>query len=194
MKYFIYDTKSLTYKSVPHPVYNGTFLMRYIAITLLFGLCMIVLGRWMGQQDVQEPSQKELKVIIQESDPFTEEKLVAYLKDLNIKYPEIVYAQAVLETGNFKSEVFLQNHNLFGMREALIRPTTNCGTNLNHATYAHWRESVLDYALYQASYLYEIRSADEYYAYLFQHYAEDKTYVDKIKTIAEQEDTRASFS
>lgn len=184
MKYFIYDAKSMTYKPVPHPVYNALFLMRYIAITVVFGLCMLALGRWMGQQDVQQPSQNEVKVLIDESDPFSEEKFMAYLKELNIKFPKIVYAQAVLETGNFQSEVFKANNNMFGMKEASVRISTNHGTNLNHAVYNHWREAVLDYALYQASYLSNLHSEEEYYTFLGQHYAEDQTYVSKVKIIA----------
>lgn len=184
MTYYIYDAKSLTYKPVPHPVYNATFLMRYVGITLLFGLFMLVLGRFMGQRDVQQPSEKELKVLIQQADPFSKEKFMAYLHELNVRFPEIVYAQAVLETGNFQSEVFRANHNMFGMKEAASRATTNHGTNLNHAVYHHWREAVLDYALYQCSYLSDLHSKEAYYNYLSQHYAEDQTYVDKVKEIA----------
>lgn len=131
-------------------------------------------------------SDEELRLIIEKHDEFTTEKLHQYIKDLNIKFPDIVYAQACLETGQFSSEVFKNNRNLFGMKEAKVRPTTNCGTDLGHAIYFTWRESVMDYALYQAAFLSDIRTEEEYYNYLSQFYAEDPSYVVKVKTIVAQ--------
>lgn len=130
----------------------------------------------------------ELRLIIEKHDEFSPEKLQRYLTDLNIKFPHIVYAQACLETGNFSSEVFKNNRNLFGMKEAKKRATTNCGTDLGHAVYFTWRESVLDYALYQTAFLSQISTEEEYYNYLSQFYAEDPSYVSKVKTIAQKAD------
>lgn len=185
MKYYIFDKTSLTYKSVRHPVYNANVLLTYGLIMLLLSIIMLALGTYLEQQRHQKPSEKELKVLIDRVDVFTEAKFMDYLKELNVKFPKIVYAQAVLETGNFQSELFRSNMNLFGMREATSRVSTNHGTNLNHAVYDHWRESVLDYALYQSAYLSDLKTSEQYYNYLFQHYAEDKTYVSKVKEIAE---------
>ena len=185
MKYYIFDKNSLTYKLVRHPVYTPNFLLTSGLVMLLIGIIMLALGTYLEQQRQQQPSEKELKVLIDRVDVFTEAKFMDYLKELNVKFPKIVYAQAVLETGNFQSEVFRNNMNLFGMREAISRVSTNHGTNLNHAVYHHWRESVLDYALYQSAYLSDLKTPEQYYNYLFQHYAEDKTYVSKVKEIAE---------
>ena len=185
MKYYIYDAKSLTYKPVKHPVYNSNFLLLYGLIMLLVGIVMLGLGIYLEQERQQQPSEKELKVLIEQADPVTEEKFMAYLHELNVKFPEIVFAQAKLESGNFQSEVFRANHNMFGMKQAASRASTNHGSNLNHAVYHHWREAVIDYALYQASYLSDLHSKEEYYTYLSQHYAQDQTYVDKVKKIAE---------
>lgn len=108
--------------------------------------------------------------------PFSKDALIQMLNDLNVKYPHIVLAQSILETGHFKSEVFLQNNNLFGMKEARVRQHTADGTNLGHACYNTWQESVIDYALYQARYLSHIKSEDEYIQYLNERYAEAKNY------------------
>lgn len=192
MKHFTYDEKSMTYTPAEGMVMNMS-LRRYAAIITFALTVAFVIGYIFGYLhgyrfgvDPDQPSEKELKVLIQQADPFSEEKFLAYLKELNVKFPEIVFAQAVLETGHFQSDVFRANHNLFGMKEAGSRATTNHGTNLNHAIYHHWRESVIDYALYQASYLSDLRTPDEYYAYLSQHYAQDQTYVDKVKVIAQK--------
>ena len=118
-----------------------------------------------------------------EKQSFNDSVFIEYLRAINIKFPEIVYAQAVLETGNFKSKIFNTNNNLFGMKEATKRPTLAKGTELEHAYYDTWKESVIDYALYQARYLSSIRSEAQYFEYLEANYAEDPEYINKIKNI-----------
>lgn len=128
----------------------------------------------------------EKAIIISKQDTFSEEKFKEYLVELNIKFPHIVYAQAVLETGHFKSNVFINNQNLFGMKQARIRATTNAGTEMGHAVYKHWRESVVDYALFQCAFLMNISTEDGYYQYLKANYAESPQYINKVKHIAEK--------
>lgn len=48
----------------------------------------------------------------------TIENLYAALKKHGIKYPKIVLAQAILETGRFRSRVCNENNNLFGLRHS----------------------------------------------------------------------------
>ncbi len=117
---------------------------------------------------------------------FTEEKLIEYVKELNIKFPHIVLAQARLESGNFKSNIFKENNNLFGMKEAKQRISTNKGTNLGHAKYESWKECVLDYALYQATYLSKFKTEEQYYSYLADNYAANGRYVTLLKDIAKE--------
>lgn len=128
---------------------------------------------------------EERMIIIRENDKFSEEKFKEYLLQLNIRFPHIVYAQAVLETGNFQSKIFNSNNNLFGMKEAKVRATTNLGTDLGHAVYGHWRESVVDYALFQCAFLTKIRTEEGYYQYLKENYAESPSYVSKVKELAD---------
>lgn len=80
---------------------------------------------------------------------FTPINVYNYIKKVGIKFPDVVFSQSILETGHFSSDVFAQNHNLFGMREAKVRPTVATGTNLNHATYDNWMKSIDDYKLWQ---------------------------------------------
>lgn len=131
-------------------------------------------------------SNDEKAFIIKEQDKFTEEKLKTYLSELNVKFPHIVFAQAVLESGHFKSQIFKNNHNLFGMKQARSRATTNQGTELGHAVYHHWRESVLDYALYQCAFLTDIKCEENYYQYLKENYAEAPDYAAQVKRLAER--------
>ena len=122
-----------------------------------------------------------------EKDEFTEEKLIQMLKDLNVKFPHIVLAQAKLETGHFKSKIFNENHNLFGMKEAKVRIHTAKGTQHNHAYYDDWRESVYDYAFYQSTYHSDKKNERQYYRALDKSYAESKNYSGALKTIIERE-------
>lgn len=98
-----------------------------------------------------------------------------------IRFIDIVIAQAQIETGNFKSRIFREANNLFGMKLARSRNTTAIGEFSGHALYEDWRQSVMDYSLYQSTYLRKIRTEDQYLEYLSQHYAEDPNYVNKIK-------------
>jgi hypothetical protein len=124
--------------------------------------------------------------IIAENDEFCEEKLKECLAVTNIKFPEIVYAQMKLETGNFKSKVFRENNNLFGMKVAKSRPTTNKGKKNGHAVYHTWRESVIDYAIYSAKYLSDLKTEEEYLAYLKKNYSEDPNYIKKVMCIVKK--------
>jgi hypothetical protein len=86
--------------------------------------------------------------------PFTPENLKAEIKKLNIVHPDVALAQAKWESKHFKSEIFYDNNNLFGMKLAKLRPTTAIGKHKlhgNHAAYNNWQDSVKDYKLWQDS-------------------------------------------
>jgi len=110
------------------------------------------------------------------------DEILSYILDLRIENSYIVYAQARLESGNFTSDIFMENNNLFGMKMAERRPTTAIGVNRGHAVYKNWRESVLDYALMQAAYY---RGLDEktYLDKICSVYATDTTYRKRLETM-----------
>lgn len=127
-------------------------------------------------KDIDSVSQETRTLIINSEHKFSSSKLKQYLVELNVKFPHIVFAQAKLESGNFKSPLFLENNNLFGMKVAKRRPTTNKGENRGHAYFNSWRECVVDYAFYQAAYLNELKTEEQYLEYLKSNYAEDPNY------------------
>jgi uncharacterized FlgJ-related protein len=138
---------------------------------------------WESEIVIINPNQKE----------FSEENLVELMKQWNIKFPHIVLAQSMLETNNYKSSIFKENHNLFGMKEAKRRVTVSNGTNRNHAYYNNWIESLLDYGFYQSHYLNEIRTEQQYFNYLSQYYAEDSNYITKVKKIIKEKKLKNKF-
>ena len=85
-------------------------------------------------------------------DTFTPEKFAYAIKDEGIYHPEVVIAQSIEESGWYKSDIFKENNNPFGMKKPSIRTTTATGENRGHATYSNWRDSVKDYKLWQDYY------------------------------------------
>ena len=116
---------------------------------------------------------------------FSQDALVKYVYSLNIRFPHIILAQAHLESGKFTSGIFVNNNNLFGMRQARLRPTTNKGSRNGFAKYDHWRDSVMDYILYYAVYMHKFKTEEAYYAYLDRSYANNPHYSKLITKIAE---------
>lgn len=100
--------------------------------------------------------------------------LLAEIKKNGIKYPKIVLAQAILETGWFKSSVCRNKHNLFG----LTNPRTKTYYEFNH-----WTESVKAYYdKVQRGYV-----GGNYLLWLDKiGYAEEKTYIRAIIRVLKQ--------
>jgi uncharacterized FlgJ-related protein len=143
--------------------------------------------------EVQNLSQEDKLIVIREYNEFSEEKLIEKITELNFRFPHIILAQAKLESGHFKSTIFLENNNMFGMKEAKLRANLAKGTNRGHAYYETWQESVIDYALYYSSYLRSIKTEGEYFEYLRQNYAEDPTYVQRLKEMIKKQDLKNKF-
>lgn len=178
----------------PEPFNVTKRLILYISSAIIFaGVVFFSFGYYQGRQLLTSLTDEEKLIIVQEFNEFSEDKLIAKLKELNVKFPYIVLAQAKLETGNFTSKIFKENNNLFGMREAKQRITTAQGTENNHAYYHSWQESVLDYAFYQCRYLSGISTEAQYFNYLKQSYAEDMSYVNRLQTIINNQNLKTKL-
>lgn len=112
------------------------------------------------------------------------------LEELGISNSEIVLAQAILETGNFKSQVCRENFNHFGMK--FNKRGYAKGTRNGHAWYKNSLDSYLDYKEWQdnAKKVWGQNLTDEQYLHLLdspykdkRRYAEDKHYTEKLKLI-----------
>lgn len=121
------------------------------------------------------------------NEDFSEPALLAFMKKLKIKYPETVLSQARLETGNFTSEIFKENHNLFGMKVAEKRPTAAIGENRGHAQYRNWKDSVVDYALFQSFIIAKLptNNNETYRQYIQKFYSETTDYLTRIDRTVE---------
>lgn len=90
----------------------------------------------------------------------------------NIHHKNIVLAQAILETGNYKSHICLEYNNLFGLYNSKKK---------QYYKYNHWSESVIAYKrLIQSRY----KPNEDYYAFLQRiHYAENPKYIKILKEL-----------
>jgi uncharacterized FlgJ-related protein len=113
--------------------------------------------------------------------PFNTANMLKIMDEIGIEYPDIVMAQAKIETAHFTSKIFRENHNLFGMKLPRQRSTTAIGEQYNHAEYTSWRQSVIDYKIWQDRVLIKVKSKRAYLKYLSKYYATDKQYVKLIK-------------
>ena len=113
--------------------------------------------------------------------PFNTANMLKIMDEIGIEYPDIVMAQAKIETAHFTSKIFRENNNLFGMKLPEKRSTTATGEQYNHATYTSWRQSVIDYKIWQDRVLTKVHSRRAYLRYLSKYYATDKQYVNLIK-------------
>ena len=191
---YTYCKESLSFRKV-----TPTRKLGIVALVIFAGiyLSMTSMVTNAKQQAYKEafnlPAETELVILDTTEDQFTQGQLVEELKRLNVRYPYIVLAQSILETGYWESRIYQENNNLFGMKQARARATTAKGTQLGHAYYDNWKESVTDYALYQAAYLNKLRTESKYLKYLDKNYAEAKNYDDALLTIIGRENLKELF-
>lgn len=130
--------------------------------------------------ELQKPEPHiEYEEVITFFDKSPEEGLMDALIYFEVKHPHIVYAQAILETGNFTSKVCKENNNLFGLYDS---------RNKKYYTFNHWSESIIAYINYIQ---YKYSPPKDYYKFLQDiGYAEDPTYTDKLRIIVEKNGKR----
>jgi hypothetical protein len=117
----------------------------------------------------------------------TKENLWKQINQTGIKYPDLVFAQALLESGEFKSKLCKENKNLFGMQMPTTRKTIATSSRKHYAKYKHWTESVFDYKLYQ-EYIFGKRKYTriEYINMLNKKYSETSDYMKRVHRVLKE--------
>jgi len=118
---------------------------------------------------------------------FTEENLIMSMYDLDIQHKETVFRQAVVESGNFKSKLFKNGNNLFGMRRATQRETKALKkTYMGYAKYPHWIHSIIDYKIWQGD-----KNINDYKTFLKKrNYAKNVNYFSHLKSVRLDKDLK----
>jgi flagellum-specific peptidoglycan hydrolase FlgJ len=127
----------------------------------------------------------------------TTEQLISRLLIQNgVKFHKIVLLQSKLESGYYKSRIFKENRNTFGMK--LSKRGYATGKHLGHARYNSLEDCVADYAQWQRERLaaherkYGPVNSEERYYFFLNHlvigrgvysYAEDISYTNKLRKL-----------
>ena len=199
MKFYCYDSKNLSLKkeSVLNNIKRNYLF--YIIFSTLISLLSIFLFKLLfipsiSLKEVPSLKSKYEKVCIAEvQNNFTEEKFINKIKQLNLNYPHIAYAQAMLESGNFTSKIFKENNNMFGMKQARVRINLAKSTQYNHAYFETWEDCLLDFAFHRATYFSKLKTEQDYYNYLGKYYAEDPSYIGKLKSMVNKHKLKDKF-
>ena len=139
---------------------------------------------------IKPPVEKEI-IIIEKKEKRKEEKDKSFMfkspKDglkealcyYNIHHRDIVYAQAVIETAHFTSNVCIKNNNLFGLYDSKHK---------RYYHFKHWSESVIAYKKWIQN---KYKPSLNYYTFLSNiNYAEDKNYIKELKKIVQDDKRR----
>lgn len=145
-----------------------------ILLTVLIGFIAVTLTA--NYSKVEPKTLDSISVVEDEVPDFMSKSpkdgLMEALIYYEVNHPEIVYAQAVLETGWFTSNLCLNSHNLFGLYNS---------RKLQYYKFNHWTESVVAYVKFVQ---YKYNPTENYYDFLTRiGYAKDKDYVSKVKNI-----------
>ena len=102
--------------------------------------------------------------------PLSRNSVLNELKKQNVPHANIVLAQAIHETGNFKSKLCKSHNNIFGMKK----------NDKEYRKYNSYKDCITDYKKRISS---KYKGGD-YYVFLTNlGYAEDPEYVQKLKRI-----------
>ena len=113
----------------------------------------------------------------------------------NVKYPEVVLSQIMIETGYLTSKLCKVNNNLLGMMVPSKRETTAIN-NKGFAKYTNWIDCILDYKLYQDYILSrnKIDTKKEYIAFLHKNYAKSPNYKKRLTELSKDYELRNPYN
>lgn len=161
--------------------------MKQKVFNVLISLVVGVLGAIQVHSYLKEDEPPEIKVVhvVNEEQPdffskSPQEGLIEALEYYEVKHPQIVYAQAVLESNWFKSELCVKGNNLFGLYNSKEQ---------KYYTFNHWANSVEAYVrMVQYKYKGEKEEPpNSYYKFLQDiEYAKDVLYISKLKKLVKQ--------
>lgn len=116
----------------------------------------------------------------------SEKDVYDFAKGIGAWYPEIITAQAIIESGCGK-RIPEKSNNLFGMKVPGKRETTahNRGSGDVYAKYGSWKLCVADRILWELNRYGNHKPSYEEYLEGFSTYAEDENYLNKITSTAE---------
>ena len=100
-------------------------------------------------------------------------------------YPDVIMAQYIIESGRGTSRLARTNNNLFGMRCAVRRPSTQLSSSDCWGLYLNWEHSIIDRVLWD-HWVFKNKKPDysTYLSKIASIYAEAPEYLDRLETTA----------
>lgn len=148
---------------------------------IMFSCAIAVLGVSIyhlrcSMENIKPPEIEVVHIVNEEQPDFfsksPQEGLMEALEYYGVKHPQIVYAQAVLETGHFKSDLCLNGNNLFGLYNSKKH---------RYYTFDHWADGII---AYKEMIQYKYKDDGDYLNFLKEiGYAGDIDYIYKLKEI-----------
>lgn len=147
-----------------------------VCLGLMGGAISVLWYQAIEREVVAETRQRELQQqdtisVVWRQNHFilSKENLYNELVAQEVDFPDIVLAQAILETGHFQSYACVNRHNLFGLRKR----------DGSYMSFSHWTECVAAYKKYIQKWKHP---PNDYYKHLDDlGYAEDTSYTTKLK-------------
>ena len=147
--------------------------MRLFMIVIIW---LMLLSYKLHYIETKESQSEDIEVVLKHSDFMKDweadsKTMMAACEYYGLKYPKIVTAQAILESGDFKSNVFKKYNNPFGLYNSNTK---------DYYKFSHWTYAVIAYkTMIQNKY-----KGGDYYKFLEElPYAEDKNYIKAVKAI-----------
>ena len=149
------------------------FLLIYsILITAVFGFYFLY------KEHKAVPESMEVGVVLAQPEflfkKLNDSILMLACEHYGLKEPKIVTAQAILETGWFRSKVFREYNNPFGLFNS---------RTMQYFRFRHWSDAVI---MYRDNIQKRLKRNEDYYNFLKRiGYAEDEDYINKVKALTD---------
>ena len=166
--------------------------MKKIIICLSAFLCLLMCNVKNCASNAGENAKVETMRV---DSALTENNIYFMLLLNNVKYPEVVLSQIMIETGYLTSKLCKVNNNLLGMMVPSKRETTAINSK-GFAKYPNWIDCILDYKLYQDYILSrnKIGTKKEYIAFLHRNYAKSPNYKKRLTELSKDYELRNPYN
>lgn len=150
--------------------------MRHLIIYFIVFFWLVALTVAIRNKEAP-PKVQEIVIVYEKYDDFFRDQeansvnMLVACEYFGVKYPSIVTAQAILESGNFKSDIFKEYNNPFGLYNSKKK---------DYFKFKHWTDAIVAYI---SMVEYKYRGGDYYKFLEGLPYAKDKKYIDKVKAI-----------
>lgn len=156
-------------------------IIDYIQISMNIILIALMTAILVVHYETPEVSSNSNNTTIQLQQPYffltevpNDSLVLKALEYYEVKHSKIVLAQAVLETGHYRSKLCKENNNLFGLYNS---------SKKEYFKFSHWTESV---KAYKTAVQYKYNGGNYYHFLDSIGYAEDSLYISKVKNIVKR--------